>query len=83
MLLWDLDCLQEAYSKFALTESTSCVFFPVYHFYLNALHRQDENERALVANALKGAKLTLVLSALIDRNYTPNEKMEQCNKILE
>lgn len=36
-----------------------------------------------MANALKGAKLTLVLSALIVHNYTTNEQMEQCNKILE
>lgn len=36
-----------------------------------------------MANALKGAKLTLVLAALIVHNYTTNEQMEQCNKILE
>ena len=36
-----------------------------------------------MAKALKGAKLTLVLSALIVRNYTANEKVEECNKILE
>lgn len=36
-----------------------------------------------MANTLKGAKLTLVLSALIVHNYRRNERMGQCNKILE
>lgn len=44
-LLWDLDHLKEAHSKFALTESKSYLFSPLCHFHLNALTGETKIER--------------------------------------